>query len=93
MLLFNFLSWAIEKCLKFGSMELNMKHSTNLFRKVAAPTGQNNFKEIILFKLTLFSVLCIHSDEKHHIYSSYLIFWREFVQLGKYINILSMAKI
>ena len=39
-----FLSWAIEKCLKFGSMKMNMKHSTNFFHKVAAPTGQNNFK-------------------------------------------------
>ena len=51
MLLFNVLSWVIEKCLKFGSMEINIKHSTNFFRKVAAPTGQDNFKKIIIFKL------------------------------------------
>ena len=44
MLLFYFLSWAIEKCLKFGSVKMNMKHSTNFFHKVAAPTGRNNSK-------------------------------------------------
>ena len=45
MRVFNVLSCAIEKCLKFGSLQKNMKHSTNFFRKVAAPTGQNSFKK------------------------------------------------
>ena len=79
MQLFIFLSWAIEKCLKFGSMEKNMKHSTNFFRKVAAPTGQLFFKEIFFLDEIYFLkyVLCIHIDKKHHIYSSYCILWPE----------------
>ena len=73
-------------------METNIKHSTNFFRKVAAPTGQNNFKKIKSFSVEIFfkSVVYIDIDEKHHIYSSYVIFWPEWVNLRKYINILSM---
>ena len=56
-------------------MEINIKHSTNFFRKVAAPTGQNFSKKIFLLdEMSFFkSVLCIHIDKDHHIYSSYLI--------------------
>ena len=35
--------------LKFGSMEINIKHSTIFFRKVAVPTGQEFFKKISFF--------------------------------------------
>ena len=73
-------------------METNIKHSTNFFRKVAAPTGQNNFKKIKSFSVEIFfkSIVYIDIDEKHHIYSSYVICWPEWVNLRKYINILSM---
>ena len=60
-------------------METNIKHSTNFFRKVAAPTGQNNFKKIKSFSVEIFfkSVVYIDIDEKHHIDLSYVIFWPE----------------
>ena len=38
------LSQVIEKYQKFGSVEINTKHSTIFFRKVAAPIGQKIFK-------------------------------------------------
>ena len=55
MVLFNGFSSVIEKGLKFGYMAINIKHSTIFFRKVAAPTGQNDFKKIFFFQLRFFS--------------------------------------
>ena len=76
MLLFSDLSCAIEKCLKFGSMQKNMKHSINFFRKVAAPTGQNSLKKNKSLQVENFfkSILCIRIDKIHHVYSNILYF-------------------
>ena len=79
MVLFNGFSSVIEKGLKFGYMAINIKHSTIFFRKVAAPTGQNDFKKIFFFSVEILFKLvkCIDIDEKHHIYSSCVMFWSD----------------
>ena len=95
MLIFNVLSCAIEKCLKFGFMQKNMKHSNNFFRKVAAPTGQNSFKKISLFKFKLFSnQFCVSVLMKSIMFTQIILYFGQNLCIqNKYIIILSMASI
>ena len=53
---------------------------------------KNFSKKYFLDKIYSFkSVWCTHIDKNHHIYSSYLILWPEWVHFENYKIILSMA--